>query len=92
MPISSPNALDWQVYVILCTDDSLYTGITTNIERRFTQHATGRGAKYFRGRQPVRVIYHEENHSRSSATRREAAIKAMPRADKLTLIQSIGNR
>ncbi len=78
--------------MILCSDDSLYTGITTDIERRFAQHATGRGAKYFRGRQPVQVVYHEEHHSRSTAARREAEIKAMPRADKLTLIQSVGKR
>lgn len=78
--------------MILCSDDSLYTGITTDIERRFAQHATGRGAKYFRGRQPVQVIYYEVNHSRSSASRREAEIKAMSRADKLTLTQSVSNR
>lgn len=92
MPISGPNVVDWQVYMILCSDDSLYTGITTDIERRFAQHATGRGAKYFRGRQPVQVIYYEVNHSRSSASRREAEIKAMSRADKLTLTQSVSNR
>lgn len=72
--------------MILCSDDSLYTGITTDIDRRFRQHAGGRGAKYFRGRQPLRVVYLENGHCRSSAARREAQIKAMQRADKALLV------
>jgi putative endonuclease len=76
----------WQVYIILCSDNSLYTGITTDMERRFRQHAAGQGAKYFRGRQPVQVVYLEHNHSRSSASSREIRIKAMDRAEKLDLI------
>ena len=76
----------WQVYIILCSDSSLYTGITTDVERRFHQHADGSGAKYFRGRQPLRVVYVEDNHSRSSAAGREALIKAMTRADKVRLV------
>lgn len=76
----------WHVYIILCSDNSLYTGITTDIERRFRQHAAGRGARYFRGRQPLRVVYQENNHSRASASSREAKIKNMNRTDKLHLI------
>jgi putative endonuclease len=76
----------WQVYIILCSDNSLYTGITTDCERRFRQHAEGRGAKYFRGRWPLRVVYLEDNHSRSSAARREAQIKTMNRAEKVALV------
>ena len=79
-------AVSWQVYIIRCADDSLYTGITTDIARRFRQHAVGRGAKYFLGRQPLQVVYLESGHSRSSATRREALIKAMKRAEKTLLI------
>jgi len=78
--------VEWHVYIILCSDDSLYTGVTTDVERRFRQHAQGRGAKYFRGRQPLRVVYLEHNHSRSSAASREARIKAMDRPTKLDLI------
>jgi len=78
--------MNWQVYIILCDDNSLYTGITTDIDRRFRQHAAGGGAKYFRGRQPLQVVYLETGHSRSSASAREAGIKAMHRADKLDLI------
>jgi putative endonuclease len=81
--------MGWQVYIILCSDNSLYTGITTDMERRFRQHAAGSGAKYFRGRQPVRVVYLEHNHSRSSAAGREARIKAMDRTEKLNLISTI---
>jgi putative endonuclease len=81
--------MGWQVYIILCSDNSLYTGITTDMERRFRQHAAGSGAKYFRGRQPVQVVYHEHNHSRSSAAGREARIKAMDRTEKLNLISTI---
>jgi putative endonuclease len=49
--------MNWQIYIILCSDNSLYTGITTDLERRFRQHAHLRGAKYFRGREPTRLMY-----------------------------------
>ncbi|NTV49200.1 MAG: GIY-YIG nuclease family protein [Geobacteraceae bacterium] len=78
--------MNWQVYIILCSDNSLYTGITTDIDRRFSQHADGNGAKYFRGRHPVQVVYSENNHSRSSASSREAQIKALSRIDKEKLL------
>jgi putative endonuclease len=74
--------MNWQVYIILCSDNSLYTGITTDIERRFRQHREGRGAKFFRGRQPLRMVYLENGHSRSSAASKELQIKAMSRAGK----------
>lgn len=76
----------WQVYMIRCGDGSLYTGITTDLERRLRQHSRGSGAKYCRGRQPLQVVYREGGHSRSSAARREAALKAASRAEKLALI------
>ena len=77
---------NWMVYIILCSDNSLYTGITTDIARRFRQHAAGKGARYFRGRQPLRVVYLETDHNRSSAASREAAIKAMTRNEKAILL------
>jgi len=80
--------MNWQVYIILCSDDSLYTGITTDLQRRFAQHAAGRGAKYFRGRQPLQVVYQENGHTRSTASRRELEIKELARAEKLLLISS----
>jgi putative endonuclease len=78
--------VNWQVYIIHCSDNSLYTGITTDLPRRFEQHAGGCGAKYFRGRQPLEVVYREEGHSRSSASRREREIKGLERSAKLSLI------
>lgn len=80
--------MNWHVYIILCSDNTLYTGITTDLQRRFDEHASGRGAKYFRGRRPVRVAYSESGHSRSSAGRREAEIKMLARAEKHILISS----
>jgi putative endonuclease len=83
--------LNWHVYIILCSDGTLYTGITTDIERRLRQHASGRGAKYFRGRQPKELLYLESGHDRSAAGKRELSIKAMKRADKQLLIGSAAN-
>ena len=83
--------MNWQVYIIVCADNSLYTGITTDIERRFREHAGVQGAKYFRGRTPDKVVYLEGGHSRSTASKREAAIKKLLRADKLRLIASNSN-
>ena len=77
----------WSLYIIEASDASLYTGITTDVERRFEEHRLGaRGAKYFSGRTPVRVVYREDGHSRSSATRREAEIKKLSRQAKHELI------
>lgn len=80
------KTLNWQVYILRCSDNSLYTGITTDIERRFRQHAEGRGAKYFRGRQPLQVVYCSGGHSRSSASQEEARIKLLTRTEKDLLI------
>ncbi|HFD39335.1 MAG TPA: GIY-YIG nuclease family protein [Anaerolineae bacterium] len=80
----------WQVYIILCSDQSLYTGITNDLARRLAQHRAGEGAKYFRGRRPLKVVYLEGDHDRSSASRREAEIKRLSRAQKLRLIASVG--
>ena len=83
--------VSWHVYIILCSDDSLYTGITTDVERRFAQHAGRGGANYFRGRRPKQLVYLESAHSRSTASRREAAIKKLRRPDKQRLIRSEKN-
>jgi len=83
--------MDWRVYVIRCSDGSLYTGISTDVERRWQQHCTHKGARYFRGRAPEALVYVESGHDRSSASRREASIKRLRRADKLSLILSAVN-
>jgi putative endonuclease len=77
--------MNWSVYIILCVDGSLYTGISTDVSRRFAQHAEQKGAKYFRGRAPKQVLYIENGHDRSSASKREHAIKKLPKAEKWAL-------
>lgn len=83
--------MTWQVYIIMCSDNSLYTGITKDVVRRIFQHKSGQGAKYFRGRQPVRLIYLESGHNLSTAIRKEASIKRMKRRNKFILISSPTN-
>ncbi|MDC3263710.1 MAG: GIY-YIG nuclease family protein [Porticoccaceae bacterium] len=79
---------EWFVYLIRATDQSVYTGITTDVERRFNEHLSGRaGAKYFRGRSPVEVVFTEGGHNRSSASIRESQIKKLSRQQKLNLIK-----
>jgi len=82
----------WFVYIILCSDNTLYTGITNDVLRRFEQHASGRGAKYFYGRRPQRLVYLESGHDRSSATQRELQLKKLSKREKTRLIESDYNR
>ena len=74
------------VYILQCADGSLYTGWTDSLPRRLAAHNAGRGAKYTRSRRPVRLLWFEEHPDRSSALRREAAIKRLTRPQKLALI------
>jgi len=85
-------SMSWSVYIILCTDNTLYTGITIDVSRRFNQHAGGRGAKYFRSRQPDQLVYIEPGHNRSSATKREIDLKKLRRAEKSRVIASDMNK
>jgi putative endonuclease len=74
--------MNWMVYIIRCDDDSLYTGVTTDLQRRFAEHqGGGRGAKYFSGHVPSEVVYSESGHTRSSAGQREAVIKRPSREE-----------
>lgn len=78
----------WFVYMVRCADDSLYTGVTTDLERRMREHngdLVG-GARYTRTRRPVALVYTEECADRRSAGKREAAIKAQSRQQKLALL------
>jgi putative endonuclease len=72
----------WTVYLARCADGSFYTGITTNPLRRLAQHNAGRGAAYTRSRLPVALVYVEEATDRSSALRREHAIRQLSRGEK----------
>jgi len=83
--------VNWTVYIIRCDDDTLYTGVTTNLERRFEEHRSHRrGARFFLGRAPMEVVWSEACHTRSSACRRESAIKKLSREAKLRLIAGNG--
>lgn len=77
----------WWVYIVECSDQSLYTGITTDIDRRIIEHNTSnRGAKYTRSKRPVSLVYKEQCENRSIASKREHQIKKLKRADKLLLV------
>ncbi len=79
----------YYIYIIQCADDTLYTGITTELERRIEEHnGSDKGAKYTRVRRPVRLVYSEKYPDRSAASKREYEIKKkMSRAEKLKLIE-----
>ena len=78
----------YYVYILRCGDGSLYTGITTDVGRRASVHNAGKGAKYTRSRLPVTVVYQEPQPDKSAALRREIEIKAMPRSEKLKLVDA----
>ena len=75
----------YTLYIIECADGSLYTGITTDLARRFKEHQNGKGGHYTRAHKPVRIIYSEEYANRSQASVREAAVKKFSREEKLAL-------
>lgn len=79
--------MDWVVYILRCADDSLYTGITNDLQARLACHAAGTGAKYMRGRAPFTVMHTENCANRGDALRREAAVKRLTRRQKLDLIE-----
>ena len=81
--------MSYFVYILECNDNTLYTGITTNLEKRLQEHNTSqKGAKYTKIRRPVKLVYSENTNDRSSASKREYEIKKLTRIKKLELIQS----
>jgi len=82
---------DWYVYIVRCADNTLYTGVSTNVVDRVATHNNGRGAKYTRARLPVKLVYCEAATDRSSAQQREHVIKKLPPVKKRALVGS-GNR
>ena len=78
----------YTVYILRCADGTLYTGCTNDLPRRLRVHGAGKGAKYTRARLPVELVYQEPAPDKSQALRREAAIKALTRGQKLALIRS----
>lgn len=86
-PESASGADQWYVYIVRASDQTLYTGITTDPRRRLAEHQSGKaGAKYFRGRKAVEMVHIEQGYNRSTAASREAVIKKLSRAEKLVLI------
>ena len=82
---------DWFVYILECSDKSLYTGITNNLEKRIRTHNEGKGAKYTRARRPVVLKYYETASDKSSASKREIALKKLSRIQKIKLINNQNN-
>lgn len=89
--MASENKSDkasWFVYILECSDNTLYTGVTNNIENRVHQHNNGKAAaKYTRVRRPVKLVYSEVQENKSEAMKREHAIKQLTRIEKLNLIK-----
>lgn len=75
------------VYLLECEDGSLYTGITTDVERRFAEHQSGTGGHFTRAKGAKRIVYTEQHPDRSAALKREAEIKSWPREKKLILVE-----
>ena len=92
-PVETSTSPDtWFVYIVRCAVGSLYTGITTDVNRRCDQHNAGTASRYTRSRLPVSVAYQEAQVTRSLALKREAAIKAMSRQVKGSLIRSADHK
>ena len=85
--MKKPSVDPWIIYILRCADGSLYTGITKDVKRRCQQHNDGTASRYTRSRRPTKLVWQEVRPSRSSALKREAAIKAMTRREKMALIR-----
>ena len=79
------------VYILKCSDETLYTGWTTDLKKRIKTHNSGKGAKYTRGRTPVKLMYYEEYEDKLIAQRREREIKKLTRDEKIKLIEDNNN-
>lgn len=80
------------VYILSCNDNTLYTGWTVDLNNRIATHNNGKGAKYTRGRTPVKLVYFEKHENRVQAQKREYEIKQLSRFKKLQLIKSFNNK
>ena len=78
---------EWVLYILSCADGTFYTGITNDLSARLQKHKDGTGAKYTKGRGPFQIVYREQQDSRSTALKRELAVKALSRTAKQALIQ-----
>ncbi|HXY53207.1 MAG TPA: GIY-YIG nuclease family protein [Nitrospirota bacterium] len=82
----SAQSRNWILYILLCRDGTLYTGITSDLSRRIRQHNNGSASRYTRCRRPVQCIYHEPCLNHSCAIKRELAVKSLPKKEKEKLI------
>jgi putative endonuclease len=80
---------NWVCYLLRCADDTLYCGITNDLDKRLVAHNTGEGAKYTRGRTPVHLVHSEPCADKSSALKREGKVKQMTRQEKLALCRPV---
>lgn len=78
----------WYTYILLCSDGSLYTGSTNDVEKRFKDHISGHGARYTKSHEPVKIIYQEKFESKSEALKREAEIKKLSKKEKEELVNN----
>ena len=78
---------NWYLYILRCKDNTLYTGSTTDVEKRLEAHRSGKGAKYTRGRSPLELVYRESCGSHSDALKREHQVKMLTREEKQNLIR-----
>lgn len=78
----------WVLYILQCADGTLYTGVTNNLKKRLAAHASGKGAKYTRGRSPLKLVYNKSYKTRSAAQVAEVKTKALSRAEKLEIIKT----
>ena len=77
----------WYLYILRCGDGTLYTGITTDVEKRLDAHRSGKGAKYTRGRGPLELVYRESCGDHSNALKREVAVKKLTRDQKEAMLK-----
>lgn len=87
-PSPVQNEIEWFLYMIRCKGGVLYTGITTDIDRRFAQHQAGKGAKFLRGKSPLELVFHRKVGSHSAALKLEIAVKKWPKSEKEAVLKS----
>jgi putative endonuclease len=86
--LAKSKGSSWVVYILKCSDNTYYTGITNNINRRITQHEANKGAKYTKGRGPFSLVYQDKCKNRSEASQKEFAIKKLALHEKIGLIRA----
>jgi len=86
---SVPNDIvEWFIYLVRCSNGNLYTGISTDVTRRFAEHQAGKGAKYLRGKGPLELVYQKKIGTRSEALKAEIKVKNMARSAKIAMLRN----